>query len=238
MSLAIFPPAKDLSAHSLSDRIYNLVLGRMQRGEISPTERLIDSALAEQFGVSRMPARDALMRLSHQGYLEQTTRGFVLPRLGHRAILEIFELRRLMEPHAVAMATQALTPEQLAAMEQALAAARAAQQSADTEALFRASETMRNGWLAAVPNTELRTTIGRYMMQIQIVRMFTFSRASARMTVVAGYADIIAAFKARDGVAAATRQLRFVFEGEAAYRESRTQQTADDNMAGTTGHQS
>lgn len=194
-----------------------MLVGRIQRGEISPEERLVDTAVASEFGVSRMPARDALMRLAHEGYLEPTTRGFILPRLDHVEILEIFDLRRLLEPRAAAMAAQGLSEEELAALEETLNDARSAMAEGDQERLFRACEIFRNGWISAVSNSSLRKALQRYMTQVQAVRMMTFADPANHPLIVEGNSRLFEAFRQRDAVAASDRILRFVFDGEAAY---------------------
>ncbi|MEM9630550.1 MAG: GntR family transcriptional regulator [Pseudomonadota bacterium] len=205
------------AGQSTSVQIHDVLVGRIQRGEISPDERLVDTAVAAEFGVSRMPARDALMRLAHEGYLEPTTRGFILPRLDHVEILEIFDLRRLLEPRAAAMAAQGLSEEELVALENTLKDARCAMAEGDQERLFRACEIFRNGWISAVSNSSLRKALQRYMTQVQAVRMMTFADPANHPLIVEGNSRLFEAFRQRDAVAASDRILRFVFDGEAAY---------------------
>jgi len=202
---------------STSGQIHDVLMGRIQRGELVPGVRLVDTAVAAEFGVSRMPARDALMRLAHEGYLEPTTRGFVLPRLDHREILEIFDLRRLLEPRAAALAAQAFTEAELSELGETLDDARSAMAEGDNERLFRACEIFRNGWIDAVPNESLRKALQRYMTQVQAVRLMTFADSANHPLIVEGNARLFEAFRRRDAVAASDRILRFVFDGEAAY---------------------
>ncbi len=217
-------------------QIHDVLMGRIQRGEIRPGDRLVDTAVAAEFGVSRMPARDALMRLSYEGYLERTTRGFVLPRLDHVEILEIFDLRRLLEPRAAAIAAQSLTEDDLEALATVLRDARAAMAAGDAERLFRASEIFRNSWIAAISNSSLRKALQRYMTQVQVVRMMTFANTDNHPLIVAGNTELFEAFCRRDSVAASDRILRFVFEGETAYRAAhdaaRTEQPGVSTSAG------
>lgn len=200
-----------------SVQIHDVLIARIQNGEVDPQERLVDTAVATEFGVSRMPARDALMRLAHEGYLEQTTKGFVLPRIDHREILEIFDLRRLLEPRAAALAAQNLSEDAFGRLEAALKKARQAMTGGDREKLFRACEIFRNGWINAVPNVSLRKAVQRYMTQVQAVRMMTFADPANHPVIVDGNTGLFEAFRRRDAVAAADRILRFVFDGEAAY---------------------
>ena len=64
---------------NLSERIYVELRTRLQRAPLKPDERLIDLEVASAYGTSRMPARDALLRLANEGYLVGTSRGFVMP---------------------------------------------------------------------------------------------------------------------------------------------------------------
>lgn len=231
--IAVFKSSSaSVSAPSTSAQIHDALMGRIQKGEVSPQKRLVDTAVASEFGVSRMPARDALMRLAHEGYLERTTRGFVLPRLDHVEILEIFDLRRLLEPRAAAMAAQNLTDQELGQLGATLQDARGAMAAGKTERLFRACEVFRNGWISAVSNSSLRQAVQRYMTQIQAVRMMTFVNSANHPIIVEGNARLFDALRTRDAVAAADRILRFVFEGEAAYLAAHADMEGDRNPVG------
>ena len=210
-------PVGDLPPPSLRDQIYERLVSRIRRGEVGPDERFVDSGIAAELGVSRMPARDALMRLAHEGYLEATTRGFMLPRLSHAEILEVFELRRLVEPRAAALAAHHLGADGLGALHDWMEEARRSLAAKDAEALIRASEGFRNCWLSAVPNATLIRVIQRYMTQIQVVRMRTFGDPAIRPVIVAGNQRLLEAFMRGDSVAAADALMRFVYAGEAAY---------------------
>lgn len=62
---------------SLSDEVYRQVLQRIHRGDLPAGCRVRDADLAGQLGVSRTPVREALLRLSREGALENTVgRGF------------------------------------------------------------------------------------------------------------------------------------------------------------------
>jgi DNA-binding GntR family transcriptional regulator len=200
------------------DRIHDLYLGRIRRGEIGRDDRLVDTAIAAELGVSRMPVREALMRLSHEGYLTATTRGFMLPSPGVDRVLEVFDLRLLLEPRAAALAAGALTAETLAQMREAVEDAAGTPDSRDIELFFQASEKFRNGWLSAVPNVALREAIDRYLWQVQAVRLATMREPGTHGTVVRGQRALLAAFAAGDALLAHDHMLRFVVAGEAAYR--------------------
>lgn len=210
-----------MSRQSHRDRIHALLLQRIQTGGVGWDDRLVDVALAAEMGVSRMPVRDALMRLAAEGYLVATTRGFTLPNLSEGEVLDVFELRRLLEPRAAAMAAQAMTDERHALLSDAVAQARGTLESGDVPLFYHASERFRSGWLAAVPNRMLVDTIQRYLAQVQTVRLTTMRDPVSHAVIVDGQRDLLAAFGRRDAVGAADRMLRFVIEGEQAFRRAR-----------------
>lgn len=212
-----------MSRQSHRDRIYDLLTHRMQTGDVGWDDRLVDVTLAAELGVSRMPVRDALMRLSAEGYLTPTTRGFMLPRLSVAEVLEVFDLRRLLEPRAAALAAQAMTDGVMAQMEASVAQGAAALSRGDVPVLFHASEAFRNAWLSVVPHRALVQSIRRYFVQVQNVRLITMRDEATLSVIVAGQRDLLAAHRARDGVAAADRMLRFVIEGEQAFRKAADQ---------------
>jgi DNA-binding GntR family transcriptional regulator len=204
-----------MSRTSHRSRIHEALRLRLLRGEVGPDVRLVDHAIAAEMGVSRMPVREALMQLVSEGYLESTSRGFALPNLSPERIAEVFVLRRLLEPYAVACVARDRTEADLAAMEAGLVVAEAAGQ--DVAAFHRGSEAFRNAWLASVQNSELRHAIQRYSGQVQSVRFATLPDPEARGTIIAGIQTLLHALKVQDSPRAADLMLRFVHDAETAY---------------------
>lgn len=204
-----------MSRTSHRSRIHEALRLRLLRGEVGPDTRLVDHAIAAEMGVSRMPVREALMQLVSEGYLESTSRGFALPNLSPERIAEVFVLRRLLEPYAVACVARDRSVEDLAAMQAALAVAEGA--GVDVAAFHRGSEAFRNAWLGAVWNAELRHAIQRYSGQVQSVRFATLPDPAARQTIVGGLRALLNAFDAQDGPSAQDLMLRFIYDAETAY---------------------
>ena len=74
-------------------------------GELRPGERLRAEALAQRFGTSRTPVREALLQLEAQGLVEvEPNRGAVVKAFDAADLLDLYELRALLEPQAAARA--------------------------------------------------------------------------------------------------------------------------------------
>ncbi|MFO1148722.1 MAG: GntR family transcriptional regulator [Alsobacter sp.] len=208
-------PTRLAKPDSLSERIYGDLRQRLQRCEIGPEDRLVDTEIAAAYGTSRMPVREALLRLANEGYLAGSTRGFVLPRLTGEDIRDIFEVRRLLEPQAAGNAARDLDEAGRRELTSALDEARAA--ADDPDRLILANIRFRAAWLAAVRNTRLAETIARFVDHVQAVRLGTLADAGTRRIVIAGLEGLHDAFMRRDAKAATTRMASFMREAERAY---------------------
>lgn len=86
---------------------------------ILPQEILIIDNLAERFGVSRTPVREALLALCNEGLLQARHHvGFIVSPVNPREIVETYSLRILLEKEAVRLATERITPEDLQELEE------------------------------------------------------------------------------------------------------------------------
>jgi len=83
-------------------------------GVLRPGERLRAEALAQRFGTSRTPVREALLQLEAQGLVEvEPNRGAVVKAFDAADLLDLYELRALLEPHAAARAATRISSEQI-----------------------------------------------------------------------------------------------------------------------------
>lgn len=87
-------------------------------GQLGPGERLREEELAEAFGVSRGPLREAFLQLERQGLVViRRNRGAYVARLSREDVDEVYSLRLALEPLAIQRARQFVTTEQLAALQ-------------------------------------------------------------------------------------------------------------------------
>lgn len=92
------------------------VLGELRRaiarGEMAPGSPIPQAAVAERFGVSRVPVREALKILEGEGHVTYAPhRGYTVTELDASELLEIYRIRGLLERHAVELAGSHLTAE-------------------------------------------------------------------------------------------------------------------------------
>lgn len=92
---------------------YNLVLEAIDRGQFQPGDKLVESELAEQFGVSRTPIREALQRLETQAVLKRDGRSLFVASLDHDQVGELYVVRSELEGLAARLAAQHAAPEEI-----------------------------------------------------------------------------------------------------------------------------
>ncbi|MFT4717531.1 MAG: DNA-binding GntR family transcriptional regulator [Paracoccaceae bacterium] len=92
---------------------YDLILDAIDVGDYVPGDRLVESELAERFGMSRTPIREALQRLETQSMLTRTGRSLIVASLDHNQLAELYAVRAELEGLAVRLAAQHATPEEV-----------------------------------------------------------------------------------------------------------------------------
>ena len=98
------PPQKDA---------YSLILEAIDTGLYRPGDRLVESELAERFGVSRTPIREALQRLETQSLLSRDGRSLIVASLDHNQMAELYVVRTELEGLAARLAARHATDEEI-----------------------------------------------------------------------------------------------------------------------------
>ena len=118
---------------ALVDKLASQLHARVLSGELPSGTRLRQKALAEEFGVSRTPVREALRKLQAGGLVElQPNRGAVVRGLSPREIRDAYEVRAALEALAAGLAAERVNREQLRRLERAQGEFRAALQGTIT----------------------------------------------------------------------------------------------------------
>ena len=135
------------------ERIRNLVLA----DELAPGTRLGQVELAERFGISRTPVREALRRLAGEGLVDfHSNRGFRVADLGLDAVLRRLEVRALLEPGIARLAAERRTGEDVRQLRAAVAR----------------EERARNGIAAHDASRDFHLALARATKNEELVRIF------------------------------------------------------------------
>ncbi|MFC4585330.1 GntR family transcriptional regulator [Sphaerisporangium corydalis] len=104
--------------NAASRRIAGYLREAILSGEIAPGERIRQEDVAERFGASRLPVREALRMIEAEGLIDsQTHKGAWVPRLSGHEVDVIYQMRERLEPLALAESLPHLTEDDLRRLE-------------------------------------------------------------------------------------------------------------------------
>jgi DNA-binding GntR family transcriptional regulator len=104
------PPLQPLNVLNLRSHIEQQVRKAILNGTFKPGERLVETAIAEQLGVSRAPVREALSALEREGIVVNVPRrGYSVIDFTDKDIDEVYSLRLLLEIGALRRAVYRFT---------------------------------------------------------------------------------------------------------------------------------
>lgn len=92
---------------------YSLILEAIDVGIFKPGDRLVESDLADRFGVSRTPIREALQRLETQSMLTRDGRSLIVSSLDYNQLAELYVVRAELEGLAASLAARHASAEEV-----------------------------------------------------------------------------------------------------------------------------
>ena len=98
-----------------SERAYNTIRKLLVEFKLKPEERINELQLSRKLGISRTPIREALNRLASEGFVSLTpNRGFFVRSLSTEGLLDLYELRSVIECAAFKLMCKRADDQQLA----------------------------------------------------------------------------------------------------------------------------
>jgi DNA-binding GntR family transcriptional regulator len=147
------PAQKSLQHRTIAAAVAENLRHRILDGDFKAGLPLRQDALANEFGVSRIPIREALMQLEAEGLVKiHPHRGAIVSELSTGEVQELFELRSLLEPRLLEASARHLTRDDYETINQILR---------EYSAELRANHVRRWGEL----NTELHMLLYRHAGQ-------------------------------------------------------------------------
>lgn len=185
-------------------------------GEIAPGSKLVESELAERFGTSRGPVREALRELAYTGLVvELPRRGTVVSTLDAHDLAEVYAVREALETAAGGVAVGRATDAELARLEPLLDAL---EQGADYLEAAAHDLEFHRALVALAANARMSAIYEHMLTQTMLLLR---SAAQATPTLRSelrptAHRDILAALRARDAQAT-----RVAIEAHYRYAEDR-----------------
>ncbi|WP_299479983.1 GntR family transcriptional regulator [uncultured Roseibium sp.] len=159
----------------VADQLIETLRNDIRSGVLRPGDQLEEAALAERFGVSRTPVREAVRSLVDSGLLETKPRKGALVRvLSAKELIDLFEVAAELEGMACRLAAERLTAGKAAALEDALQFCRKAADANDQDGYAKANLAFHQAIHNAAGNSRLIEQIEQLAGHINPYRAMPF----------------------------------------------------------------
>jgi DNA-binding GntR family transcriptional regulator len=198
------PLAKlDLSREPMARQVTRALRQAIVSMRISPGEMLSEQDLAQRFGVSRSPVREALIKLSEAGLVRVLPqRGTQVVKISRTAVEDARFIRLAVECAVVREAALKASPVMLAELNASLTRQRRAQRATSSDDFMTLDEEFHRLLAETAGRPAAWRMIEDVKPQMDRVRYLDVKQATPRHTIVAQHATIVDAIKAGDPVGA------------------------------------
>ena len=161
-----------LDSRSLVELATERLRAEILSGALAPGQRVVEEGIGRRFGISRAPLREALRLLAQQGIVEHLPRrGVRVTTWSSRDIRQLFDLRAVLERHAVRSALPLgirSDPDPLKHVRAKLAAMRDAERRGDDLAKDDAHRAFHAAIVALADNRQLELALAPVLLKLQL----------------------------------------------------------------------
>lgn len=208
--------AKKINGNDIFQALYkDLICGRLK-----PGDSLREVALAERFGVSRTPVREALRKLESRGLLNhQPHLGMVVPTLSNQQVTELYEFREILECAAAGLAARHASDLEIEDLQQMV---EQDQQHLDNpEYLAASNKSFHNALRESAKNHYLIDALNSLAESLSLLGSTSIAVEGRAESSVKEHAEIVAALMSRDAEKAQQAARKHVREAHRARRALR-----------------
>ena len=192
---------KPIERHqTLREKILETIRDAILKGTLKPGERVSEPELAERFGISRTPIREAFRQLESEGYLEVMPRkGAVVASLSERDVVEFYAIKSILEGHAARIAAERMTDRDLERLETINAKLQQIAADGDIKSFFRVHNEFHELFIKASGNDKLVELINQLVLKFNRLRLASLAQPGRMEISVQEHRKIIEAFRKHDG---------------------------------------
>jgi len=186
---------------SRASAAYTRLFEAIRRGDLKPGTRIKEVELASMLGISRTPVREAVRRLETDGLIVHEPRmGMMVKQLTKREIIELYEMRAVLEGAAARMAAQHASGAEIQELDELNIAMREAQ--GDEHLVADANRDFHLSLYHAAKNPFLLKAITALNNSLAVQGGTTTNAKDRNQEAYDEHQAIIEAIRARDGAAA------------------------------------
>jgi len=185
---------------TLRERILETIREAILNGQLKPGEKVAEPELAERFGISRTPIREAFRQLESEGYLTVIPRkGAVVTDLSEREVEEFYSIKSILEGYAARVAAEKMSTKDHERLEAINARLKQLADEGDVKSFFRVHDEFHELFIRAAGNDKLFDLIGQMLRKFNRLRMASLALPGRMDLSVQEHMKILDAFRRHDG---------------------------------------
>ena len=184
---------------TLREKILETIRDAISSGALKPGEKVAEPELAERFGISRTPIREAFRQLESEGYLTVIPRkGAVVVSFSSKEIEEFYAIKSILEGYAAHQACRNLTEKEIDRLASINEKLRHLAEAGDIKHFFKIHDDFHELFRKAADNAKLDEMIEGLLSKFQRLRYASLSKPGRMRISVQEHLKIIEAFRARN----------------------------------------
>jgi DNA-binding GntR family transcriptional regulator len=187
---------------TLRERIVSSIRDAIINGQLKPGARIAEPELAEQFGISRTPIREAFRQLETEGFITvQPRKGASVASFSAQDVSNFYDLKMILEGYAARLATMTLTDSEIDRMDTLNKMMDAAAAKKDIRKVLELHNEFHDTFLRAAGNDRLHQIVQAMVAKFQRCRLILANQGKVEGS-VEQHKEIVEAFRKRDPVLA------------------------------------
>ncbi len=196
--------ALSLAPRALYEEVAELLRQRIFKRELEPGSWIDEVKLAEEYGISRTPLREALKVLAAEGLVTmKVRRGAYVTGVSERDLADVYHLLALLESDAAGVAAEQASAPQMQHLQHLHEQLRAARN--DREEFFRLNEAFHSELLRIAGNRWRDQLVADLRKVMKLNRQHSLLKAGRIEESLAEHEALMQALQQRDGPVAAQR---------------------------------
>jgi DNA-binding GntR family transcriptional regulator len=183
---------------TLRERIVSTIRNAIINGQLKPGVRIAEPELAEKFGISRTPIREAFRQLESEGFISvQPRKGAIVASFSAQDVSNFYDLKMILEGYAAKIATMTLTESEIDRMETVNRLMEVASGKKDLRRILELHNEFHDTFLRAAGNERLHQIVQSMVAQFQRYRLILAMPGKVEGS-IDQHVEIIGAFRRRD----------------------------------------
>ena len=184
---------------TLREKIVEFIKDAIINGKLQPGERVPEHDIADSFGISRTPIREAFRQLESEGFITVVPRkGAVVSSITPQDVSDFYAIKSLLEGYAARQACIKFTAKDVKKLETLNAQMQRSAQKGDVKGFFKLDNQFHDTFLALCGNEKLLQILHQMVEQFERLRIAALSLPERMARSIKQHEEIIAAFSAKD----------------------------------------